>query len=220
MSSPVDAHSTRESESWKLLFIGIVAAVIGLTVLAFTIGTGTGGASNVLYDGALRDDFNRSDGSPLVDAGWQISRGSWLVRGGAASVLPETGGPQVALRGAVTFGSVQATVTGRARCGIVARYYEPGTFIFLERIPSFAVWNLVSVDKGVETVLARVTDVSDERATVRIETGQRVVTAVVGKYSVTVTQPAGRSTGFVGLFGRVDEADGCTWDDFRAGNGR
>jgi len=113
----------------------------------------------------------------------------------------------------VKYAGVLAKVSGRADCGILARYVDPQNYIALVRAFKYGVWNLVSVEHGTETVLAKLPDVKSAGVTVKLETGHRVVTAYVADQSTTVILPTTTTAAPVGFVAHGGAATACAWDD-------
>jgi hypothetical protein len=211
--------------SWLWLLVVVLVVAIAAASVTYAIAHAGHGPTGA-FATAFTDDFDRFDtprlGFAPGGARWVEVDGSWSVQSKAARVTPAAnpGRIAIALGGSVRYGAIQAQVTGMDRCGLVARYVGPGSFVALERIPEFAVWNLLSVVDGNETVLARLDDVKDSAVVVRLETGQRVVTASVRDHSVTVILPTKLSAAPVGLMGRGTGPLQCAWGAVWAGNGR
>jgi hypothetical protein len=210
--------------SWLWLTMAILLVVASSSAIVYQVGHGSTATKPSAFSEAFTDDFGRENsvrlGNSSGGATWVSARGTWSIVGRAAVLSTNADKVGVALAGLVQYGAVEARVRGRGRCGIVARYVGPNTYLVLERLSEFGVWNFTSVMDGNETVLARITDFQDDAVTVRIETGHRIVTAIVGDRSATVQLPATTAVQPVGLTGRGSGLVGCSWDNFWAGNGR
>jgi hypothetical protein len=207
------------------LLAAVVLVVVAATPIAYAIAHAARPASGS-FSSAFADDFDRFDAPRLGfssgGAKWVEVEGRWSVVSKVAAVTRDSSGEGIALAlaGSVRYGAIQARVTGNARCGLVIRYVGPDTYLALERVPEYGLWNLLSIVGGKETVLAIVVDVKDPTVLVRLEAGQRVVTAAVRDHSVSVVLPTQLSAAPVGLMGRGSGRLGCAWDDVRAENGR
>jgi hypothetical protein len=168
--------------------------------------------------GVFADNFDR----PRNDAGlgrasggqrWRTVHGLWAIDAGKAILSFPDKDVSVAVVGSVKYASIAASLTGKARCGIVARYVDDRNYVSLERIPEFSVWNLVIVRDGTATVVARLPDPDFAVTGVTLETGERVITAKVGFSETSFVEPASAATAKVGFIGHDSAADACTWDD-------
>jgi hypothetical protein len=222
----VDEQPQRSADdrSWLWLMIGILIVIAGASAIVYQVGHGSLASKPTAFSTAFTDDFNRHNSARLGNssggATWVSAGGTWSVVRHVAVLSTTADKVGVVLGGLVQYGAVEARVSGRGRCGVVARYVAPDTYLMLERLSEFGVWNLTSVEKGHETVLGKVDDFPDDAVTVRIETGHRLVTAIVGDRSVTVAAPATSAVQAVGLIGRGTGLVACSWDNVWAGNGR
>ena len=167
---------------------------------------------------ALFDNFDRRSnreglGQAADGTKWTSVHGLWAIDAGRALVAFPDNSPNLAIVGSFRYAAVTATISGKHRCGVVARYVDDQNYLTLVQVPQYAVWNLEQVKNGQETVLAKVPDLQDSNVTVRLETGSRVVTATVGLASATVVLPTDLSAAPVGFVAIDKESIGCTWDD-------
>jgi hypothetical protein len=226
-----ELDSVREREpdagahSWRWLLAAVLVVVVTVTPIASSMAHSARSSAGA-FSTAFTDDFDRFDAPRLGfapgGARWVEVAGRWSLVSKAAAATSGTPSDSIviALAGSVRYGAIQARVTGMARCGLVVRYVSPDTYLALERVPQYGLWNLLSVVDGKETLLGTVGDVKDPTVLVRLEAGQRVVTAAVRDQSVSVIVPTRLSAAPVGLMGRGSGRLGCSWDDVRAENGR
>lgn len=218
-SEPAEPESAGRDRSWMWLAAAVVV-VVTVAVLTTVAATNDGDGSTATHRTAFTDGFS-ADGSPLSGGGpsWQPVRGAWFASDGEAIALPDDLGHALVVTGPVKLGAVRVHIAGKGRCGVVVRYEGPGTYVAFERIPKFGVWNLVRVEGGTETVLAKVDDTPGALIEVEVTTGERVIAARAGDKAVSVVEPSQLSAAPVGLVFRAGDT-GCRWDDFWAGNAR
>lgn len=219
-ASSVSEQAKVNDGSWLRLALFALFVVVVSGVYAFVMRAAYQPDQKPAFGALFADNFDRprneaSLGSASGDRKWTAADGLWGIDAGKAVVTFPGKETSIAVVGDVPSASVSVTLTGKARCGLVARYVDASNYVALERVPAFAVWNVVVVRDGVATVLDKIPDDGGSPAQLRLEVGARVVTAGVGERSVTVTDTAAPvvSSAAVGLIGHDAAVTGCTWDD-------
>jgi hypothetical protein len=217
--------TSREDRSWVVLAVSIAFVVSVVAVFTYLMRDSFTPEPVKAFDLTFTDDFNRrSNDGGLGTTGhgqeWVSVRGLWNVDAGRAVIAFPDKDFSLAVIGHLKNGAVMAKISGKTRCGLVARYVDDKNFLSLVRVPLFGVWNLVEVRDGTTTVLGKLPDVGESTITVKLESGDRVVNAYVGASTLSVVSPSQVSVGSVGFIGYTGEAVGCVWGDLWAFSGR
>jgi hypothetical protein len=214
----VSAEQPEKDRSWLRLLAFATFVVVVAGTYAVIMRDAYHPAPKPPNKGVFADDFDR----PRNDSGlgrasggqkWNLVHGLWAIDAGKAVVSFPEKDVSLAVVGSVKYASIAASITGKARCGIVARYLDDRNYVSLERIPAYAVWNVVVVRDGVSTVLGRIADPDFPVTGVTLETGERVISATVGFSKASFVEPTTIDTAKVGFIGHDLEAGACTWDD-------
>jgi hypothetical protein len=216
--SHVSAEQPEKDRSWLRLLAFATFVVVVAGVYSFIMRDAYHPAPKPPERGVFADKFDRPRNDTALGRAsggerWTSVRGLWAVDAGKAVVSFPDRDVSLAVVGSVHFASISASLTGKARCGIVARYVDDRNYLSLERVPAYAVWNIVVVRDGVATVLGRIADPDFPVTGVTLETGARVVTATVGFSKATFVEPTTTATAKVGFIGHDLESAACTWDD-------
>ncbi len=215
----------RRDRSWLVLALSIAFVVGIVAAFSFAMRDSFSAEPQKAFELSFTDDFDRranTGGLGTAHNGptWTIASGLWNVDAGRASIAFPAKDRSLAVIGNLSKPAIMARVSGKQRCGVVARYADPKNFIGLVRVPAYGVWNLVEVRDGKETVLGKLPDVVESTVTVKIETGQRVINAYVGLSTISVAAPSDSLVGAVGLIGYEDAAAQCVFADLWAFSGR
>lgn len=217
-TDPPTVATKRRDRSWVALVVAVVFVVGVAALFAHVMRDSYQASAEPAFKAALVDNFDRradrtSLGAAADGTKWVSVRGLWAVDAGRAVLAFPATEPNLATIGSFRYASISATVSGKHRCGVVARYADERNYLTLIQVPKYAVWNLEQVKDGQETVLAKLPDIPDQNVGIRLETGSRVVTAMVGLQTATVVLPTELSAAPVGFIGIDKDATGCTWDD-------
>lgn len=212
------ADRPANTSDWRRLLVGaiFVVAVVGIFSYVMTEPSESDELDPLGRRITFSDNFDRADDDVDLNGDgddWRSERGGWGTQLGAAFVSFPDGSPNVAVTDvADPSARVQAVVGGQSQCGVVARYVNPENYVGLVRVPGFAVWNVVEVVEGSESVIGEVADVQDHDVPVALTVGDNVIEAEVSGRSATLafaTSLDGTSVGMIAM----DERGGCTWDD-------
>lgn len=223
-TKPVKTHPRRD-RSWVVLGLSIAFVVSVVAGFSYLMRDSLTPEPDKAFDLKFTDNFNRRGntgglGTTAQGQEWKSVRGLWNVDAGRAiAALPDKD-LSLAVIGSLKNSSVQAFLSGKQTCGVVARYLDEKNFVALFRVPQYGVWNLVDVEGGKQTLLGKLPDVPGVRVLVKLETGQRVVNAYVGLNRVSVVSRTDRSVGAVGFVGYSNGAIDCVWEDLWAFSGR
>jgi len=215
----------RRDRSWMVLGLSIAFVVSVVAGFSYLMRDSLTPEPDKAFDLKFTDNFNRRGntgglGTTAQGQEWKSVRGLWNVDAGRAiAALPDKD-LSLAVIGSLKNSSVQARLSGKQTCGVVARYLDEKNFVALFRVPQYGVWNLVDVEGGKQTLLGKLPDVPGVRVLVKLETGQRVVNAYVGLNQVSVVSRTDRSVGAVGFVGYSNGAIDCVWEDLWAFSGR
>ncbi len=170
------------------------------------------------------DDFDRDDAAVLgiADSGpsWDAVRGTWAIDHGAAVVSESNG--LGALRNLAILdlgsgdGSVAATITGKAICGVVVRYSDPFNFVILKRVSLVGLWSLEQNVAGATQQLTILDDPATDVVDIRLDFAGEELTAYVGGASATVRTGFNREQTLIGMVAERAESTTCRWDSYRA----
>jgi hypothetical protein len=214
------ADVPEKDRSWMrlLAFAGFVVVVAGVYAVLMRDAYHPKPSSGNAFNAAIVDDFNRprnESGLGTASGGhaWKSVSGLWMIDAGKAVIGFPDKNTSLAIVGPVKGGAISANVTGKARCGVVARYVDARNYLSFEFVPQYAVWNIVAVRDGNEVVLGKMLDPGGSTSALRLETGARVITAHVGLESTTVVDPSTVTSGWVGFIGHDAGSSACTWDD-------
>ena len=214
---------SRSDSSWIVLLAGVAFVIAVAATFSFVMTRDdNGGETKPAFSLALLDSFDRpasDDGLGSNASGtWTTVAGVWGLEAGVAILrTPVTEGDnlttyQLADRNM----SVNLRIAGRSQCGVVVRYVDPLNYVGLVRVNAFAVWNLIQVVNGEETVLSKVPDDDAQNVNVTLTATDGVLSASVGLNTVTLIQSPTPDGTRVGLVARGEGAEQCGWDDVTA----
>lgn len=204
----------------RLLTIGALLVAVTATV-TWSVTRGSSETPSPSLDASELDvalfDAASGTGGTASGAGksWTAIDGSWVEEAGIVFLADAPDGD-----GIVTTDvgeedhTVQVRIGGLGQCGVVVRYQDPTNFVMMFRVNPYAVWNVVEVVDGAETVLMTVDDVGSHDVDVSLTASDLVIRASVGFSTVSLVYDVAPQGSRIGLIARNE--DSCTWSDVRA----
>jgi hypothetical protein len=207
----------RGSRRQRLVGLAILMVAISIVAVLVARISNRDVAPTEAFSEVWSDSFDRpSSPSELgVSEGraWTADKGVWGVEAGAAIVRGSTEGDNIAtIDVAVASHTARVRVAGFAQCGVVARYQDPQNFLLLVRVNAFAVWNLIEVVDGKQTMLMKVPDSDRHDLDVSLTATDHVIAASVGFDTVRIVYETALQGTRIGLFSH-GEGSTCSWTD-------
>lgn len=216
-ADPTGPTRTRDS-SWIVLVAGVAFVIAVTATFSILMTRDDNDAKPPAFSSVVIDNFDRPASADGLGSGWRQDAGGWAVEGGFALLrTPVTKGDNLTtyeLGG--TGQSVNLKVGSRSQCGVTVRYQDPFNYLALVRAAPFAVWNVVEMADGVESIIAKVPDEDAETVSVTITVTDRLLSASVGLKTLTLVRANAPTGTRFGLIARGDDVTACTWDDVTA----
>ena len=207
-----------KQREWVRLVAGVVFVVVIIGAFTFLFRDRSQGTATAPPGSSVvaKDSFGRASGS--LESGkkttnWKSVRGGWRIAAGAAFVSEPAQFFNVAVVDAGLNASINASVSGRGYCGVVANYVDQNNYLSLVRVEPYGVWNLELHRNGTAQLMATIGGTKSVMLKASIAVEAPIVTATVGDQHVSVSisdLAPGRSAG---LYAADPNPSECAFDD-------
>lgn len=208
----------RRDSSWAVLLAGIVFVIAVTATFSILMTRDDNDPATPAFSLVLIDQFDRPASEDGLGEGWVSDAGGWAIEAGVALLRePVANGDNLTTYDIGSSGqAVNMKVAGTALCGLVVRYEDAFNYMGLIRVSPFAVWNIVEMVDGKETVIGKVPDEDANNSNVTLTATDSVVSASVGLKTVTIVHESAPAGTRFGLIARNEGAATCSWDDVTA----